>query len=96
MKLVVITGCLGLIGMHVTKHCLDKGWKVLGIDKITYASNPNVLAQFSYYENFDFRKEDICEIKQLPDCDYVIKQSIFCIKSCCRYVSSCVGKNLWN
>jgi dTDP-glucose 4,6-dehydratase len=72
MKLVVITGCLGLIGMHVTKHCLDKGWKVLGIDKITYASNPNVLAQFSYYENFDFRKEDICEIKQLPDCDYVI------------------------
>ena len=72
MKLVVITGCLGLIGMHVTRHCLEKGWKVLGIDKITYASNPKVLGQFSYYENFDFRKEDICELKQMPDCDYVI------------------------
>jgi nucleoside-diphosphate-sugar epimerase len=30
MKLVVITGCLGFIGSHVTKKCLDLGWKVLG------------------------------------------------------------------
>ena len=28
MKLVVITGCLGLIGSYVTHRCLEKGWKV--------------------------------------------------------------------
>ena len=35
MKLVVITGCLGLIGSHVTRKCLEKGWRVMGIDKKT-------------------------------------------------------------
>ena len=39
MKLVVITGCLGLIGSHLTKQCLDMGWQVYGIDSVTYAAN---------------------------------------------------------
>jgi len=72
MKLVVITGCLGLIGTHVTKHCLEKGWKVFGIDKCTYASNISILGMFGPHENFKFIKEDICDLKYLPDCDYVI------------------------
>lgn len=46
MKLVVITGCLGLIGSHVTKRCLAKGWKVYGIDKCTYAANIELLPDF--------------------------------------------------
>ena len=72
MKLIVITGCLGLIGNHVTRQCLSKGWKVLGIDKMTYASNNWALQEFSTNENFTFLKEDICDLKTLPDCDYVI------------------------
>jgi dTDP-glucose 4,6-dehydratase len=72
MKLVVITGCLGLIGSHVTRRCLEKGWKVMGIDKMTYASNKWALEEFSKYENFTFLKKDISKLKTLPDCDYVI------------------------
>ena len=72
MKLVVITGCLGLIGSHVTKQCLSKGWKVYGIDKCTYAANMGLLEDFKMFENFTFVKEDIADIKYLPDCDYVI------------------------
>lgn len=72
MKLVVITGCLGLIGSHITKQCLSKGWKVYGIDKCTYAANMNLLGDFNMFENFTFVKEDIANIKSLPDCDYVI------------------------
>ena len=72
MKLVVITGCLGLIGNHVTRECLNKGWKVLGIDKMTYAANTWALDEFSRHLNFTFMKEDICNLKNLPDCDYVI------------------------
>ena len=51
MKLVVITGCLGLIGSHVTRKCLLKGWKVYGIDKCTYAANTNLLNDFKMFEN---------------------------------------------
>ena len=72
MKLVAITGCLGLIGIHVTRHCLEKGWKVYGIDKCTYASNTSILNMFGPHENFKFIKEDICDLKYLPDCDCVI------------------------
>ena len=72
MKLVVITGCLGLIGSHVTKKCLDKGWKVYGIDKCTYAANIHLIEEFRENENFTFVQEDIADLKYLPHCDYVI------------------------
>jgi dTDP-glucose 4,6-dehydratase len=72
MKLVVITGCLGLIGNYVTRKCLQQGWKVYGIDKRTYASNDWALEEFLKHENFTFLQEDICNISSIPDCDYVI------------------------
>jgi len=72
MKLVVITGCLGLIGSYVTRQCLEKGWKVYGIDKCTYAANVNFLDEFHKHENFTFMREDIASLSYLPDCDYVI------------------------
>jgi dTDP-glucose 4,6-dehydratase len=72
MKLVVITGCLGLIGSYLTRKCLEKGWKVLGIDDQTYAANIEFLEEFNKNKNFSFIKEDISKLKFLPDCDYVI------------------------
>ena len=72
MKIVIITGCLGLIGSHITRKCLSKGWKVLGIDSQTYASNESFLNEFLSYENFSYLKKDICDVDYLPDCDYVI------------------------
>jgi dTDP-glucose 4,6-dehydratase len=72
VKLVVITGCLGLIGSYVTRACLAEGWKVYGIDKCTYAANINFIKAFKGDPNFTFLKEDIVDLKHLPDCDYVI------------------------
>ncbi len=72
MKLVVITGCAGLIGSYVTRRCLDAGYKVLGIDKMTYASNMNFVRKFGKNARFDFMQADIATMKTLPDCDYVI------------------------
>ncbi len=72
MKLVVITGCLGLIGSYITRKCLELGWKVYGIDSMTYAANENFLQEFLENKNFTFIKEDISKINYLPDCDYVI------------------------
>lgn len=71
-KIVYITGCLGFIGSYITRRCLEKGWYVKGVDKITYAANPKLLDEFYNYENFSFVQEDINNLKFLYDCDYII------------------------
>jgi dTDP-glucose 4,6-dehydratase len=71
-KVVYVTGCLGFIGYHVTKACLDKGWYVIGVDAMTYAANEEVLTELLYNKNFKFIKSDINKLTNLYDCDYVI------------------------
>jgi dTDP-glucose 4,6-dehydratase len=72
MKTLYITGCLGFIGSYVTIECLNRGWFVKGVDKITYAANKTLLDKFKKYTNFSFVHCDINDIKFLYDCDYVI------------------------
>lgn len=71
-KVVYVTGCLGFIGSYVTRTCLDKGWYVKGVDKITYAANKQLLDEFKEYTNFSFVHCDINDLKFLYDCDYII------------------------
>jgi dTDP-glucose 4,6-dehydratase len=71
-KVVYVTGCLGFIGSYVTRACLDKGWYVKGVDKMTYASNDELLKKFLSHNNFSFIKSDINDLKFLYECDYVI------------------------
>lgn len=72
MKIVYVTGCLGFIGSYVTRLCLQKGWYVKGVDKITYAANKELLEEFKKYDNFSFVHSDINDLKFLYDCDYII------------------------
>jgi len=72
MKVVYITGCLGFIGSYITRACLEKGWYVKGVDKITYAANKDLLDEFNQYENFSFVHCDINELEFLYECDYII------------------------
>ena len=71
-RIVYITGCLGFIGVHITRHCLDLGWYVIGVDKMTYASNETFLTEFKNYSNFKFIKSDINDLEMIYDCDYII------------------------
>ena len=71
-KIVYVTGCLGFIGLHVTRKCLENGWYVIGVDKLTYASNVNFLPEFTKNPNFKFIESDINDLDKLYDCDYVI------------------------
>lgn len=71
-KIVYVTGCLGFIGSHVTRECLASGWYVIGVDKMTYASNPKFLEEFQAQDNFFFIHSDINDLDRLYDCDYVI------------------------
>jgi nucleoside-diphosphate-sugar epimerase len=57
MKVVYVTGCLGFIGSYVTRKCLEKGWYVRGIDKITYAANTDALEEFLNIKILYLRKK---------------------------------------
>ena len=72
MKIVYITGCLGFIGSYITRICLDKGWYVKGVDKMTYAANKTLLEEFTRYDNFSFVNCDINDLKFIYECDYII------------------------
>jgi dTDP-glucose 4,6-dehydratase len=70
-KVVYVTGCLGFIGYHVTKACLDTGYYVIGVDKKTYANTSGFLP-LPQTKNFKFIESDINDLDRLHDCDYVI------------------------
>jgi dTDP-glucose 4,6-dehydratase len=72
MKVVYVTGCLGFIGSYVTRLCLQRGWYVKGVDKMTYAANKQLLDEFKKYPNFSFVHCDINDLRFLYDCDYII------------------------
>jgi len=70
--IVYITGCLGFIGSHMTRECLNKGWYVVGVDKETYAANLQFLPEFQKNPRFKYIKSDINDIDYILDCDYII------------------------
>lgn len=69
---VYVTGCLGFIGSYLTRLLLKRGIEVVGVDKITYAANPELLNEFKTYKNFLFENQDICDIKTIERCDMFI------------------------
>ena len=71
VRVVCVTGCLGFIGSHFTRVCLEKGWMVWGIDKKTYAAHPGLLQQFQLHKSFRFLEADIVDMDHLYDVDYV-------------------------
>lgn len=71
MNIAVITGFAGFIGSHFTKYLLDRGWFVYGIDKNCSSIAAREFLCSSKYQNFKEIQSDICDLKKLPDCDYV-------------------------
>jgi dTDP-glucose 4,6-dehydratase len=71
-KIVYVTGCAGFIGSYVAKRCLDEGWYVYGVDKLTYASSQTQQPDWARHPNFKFEQIDINDMEFLYDCDYVI------------------------
>lgn len=73
-KIVYVTGCCGFIGSYVTEACLNRGWYVIGVDKMTYAARWENISTFETLGRgrFKFIESDINDLKSLHDCDYVI------------------------
>ena len=66
----IVTGGCGFIGSHFIELLLSNGYTVLNIDKMTYVSWSNI--GFENNPNYNFWKQDICDITNLPKCDYLV------------------------
>ena len=64
MEKVLVTGCAGFIGMHLTKSLLQNGYSVCGIDNMNnyydQILKKNRVEKLLNNKNFIFSKEDIC------------------------------------
>jgi nucleoside-diphosphate-sugar epimerase len=63
---VVVTGCAGFIGSHVTEALLELGCRVTGVDSLTDYYDPaqkrEHLDGFRAHERFTFRQEDLLAV----------------------------------
>lgn len=70
---IVVTGVAGFIGSNFIYYMLDKykDYKIICIDKLTYAGNLSTLSEAMKNQNFKFIKADICDIEKI---DTVFKE----------------------
>jgi len=62
---ILVTGCAGFIGMHVSQYLLNQGHEIIGIDNLNDYYDPQLkldrLKQIQGVPGFSFRKMDISD-----------------------------------
>ena len=73
---ILVTGCAGFIGFHLSSFLLKKNIKVIGIDNINdyydIGLKKNRLKILKVYKNFSFSKFDLVNKKKL---DLIVKKN---------------------
>ena len=59
MYKIIVTGGLGFIGSNLIKLLLKKKYKILNIDKASYASNFYNIKEFRNHKNYKFIKKNL-------------------------------------
>ncbi|MBI5217914.1 MAG: dTDP-glucose 4,6-dehydratase [Bacteroidia bacterium] len=67
MKTILITGGAGFIGSHVVRLYVNKypDYKIVNLDKLTYAGNLENLKDIDKKPNYEFIKADICDTETI-------------------------------
>lgn len=60
MKILITGGC-GFIGSNLVRYCLEGGYEVVNLDKLTYAGNRSSLADIENHPSCAFVHGDICD-----------------------------------
>jgi dTDP-glucose 4,6-dehydratase len=66
---LLITGGAGFIGSHVVRLFVNKypEYRIINLDKLTYAGNLENLRDVENKPNYIFLKEDICDLERILD-----------------------------
>lgn len=66
-RTVMITGGAGFIGSNLVRHFVDKypDCRIVNVDKLTYAGNPDNLRDIEGRDNYVFLKEDVCDYEAM-------------------------------
>ena len=76
---VLVTGCAGFIGSHLTEYLLKDGHEVIGIDCFTdyYAKElkERNLSAALQHQNFTFLNNNLSDMLEFPDVDIVFHQA---------------------
>ena len=64
---IIITGGAGFIGSHVVRLFVNKypEYRIINVDKLTYAGNLANLKDVELAENYSFEKADICDYARI-------------------------------
>lgn len=66
-KTIAVTGGAGFIGSHVVRFLLKKypSYRLVNIDALTYAGNPENLKDVDKLPNYVFERADICDAEKI-------------------------------
>lgn len=69
MKNILVTGGAGFIGSHLVRLLVNKypEYRIVNLDKLTYAGNLANLKDVEYMPNYVFVKADICDFPAMQD-----------------------------
>ena len=68
MLKILVTGGAGFIGSAVVKLALQKNYRILNFDSLTYASSLKSLAAVQNDEKYEFLKADLKNQEMIDKC----------------------------
>jgi len=76
---ILVTGCAGFIGSHLVDRLLEQGYEVIGIDCFTDYYSREIkegnMSNALKNKNFELIEEDILEMDEFPEVDYVFHEA---------------------